>query len=316
VAIKGKIWNFSIQCPVQHITQGVFTVAKISFPFTALKKWLIRIFVLIAVVVLLCRFWGTSEKDNQKPEKQEQTQQQQQQQQPVANSAPSKQTSAQAQAPVPRPAPAAPQPPAAPPAKSPPPTPVTTEELLRDLAEADGILAREAALRLIQRPEAMEQLVRMYGSGDAKVKARVIWCVRNLGEPGRLWLVDVVINSNNYRPVTVNLVKEILGLNGGGQMSEPPQVQPQQQPEPKAAQPKVNKDNWEKRIRLQEQFKAKQRELSRAEARVDRYIDTTPKYGNRDGVAFLRELKTLVSELRDMTAALSDELNGSDESAK
>jgi len=231
-----------------------------------------------------------------------------------------KQPAPQPTAPAPKPAEQPkPEEPAklAPVAPAPKANPVSVESLIEDLNSKDGSLAKEAACRLIQRPEAVEELVSAYATGGERLKPRVLWCIRNLGEPARLWLVGVIANPNNYRPRDVKVAVEIMCDFAKRQScslaeeksAKTDETKPKAEAPRNTASPDVSRDNWEKRIRLQEQLKFKQQMLARAESKLKRAIDSAVKQHNAQAVGNLTDLKELVQELRETVRTMSEELD-------
>jgi hypothetical protein len=207
-----------------------------------------------------------------------------------------------------------------------PATPISDQELIALLSDNDASLAMDAALRLVQRPSAIENLVTAYQSQDQNLKTRSLWVIKRLGEPARLYLVDIIANPNNFHPKTVRAAKELIGsIENAVQPAPvpapqpaptvPPQAQPGanaapaapavQPPAPQpAAQPSVPKDT-EDRIRIQEQLRAKKRELSRLQARCQLQSRMSARYRNPMLTAEISELQDHVRELEGIAAKLA-----------
>lgn len=288
---------------------------------SSFRRWAQRISVVVLVIgVLTWWFWPRANNNQQQPAA-------------AANPAPAQQPAPQP-APVPAPQPA-PQPAAPAPAQQPvprPATPVSDQELIALLSDNDASLAMDAALRLVGRPSAIESLVTAYQSQNQNLKTRSLWVIKRLGEPARLYMMDIIANPNNFHPKTVRAAKELIGsIENAVQPAPrpvapapaapaqqpapvvPPAAQPPaqpaapaaQQPTPQpAAQPSVPKDT-EDRIRIQEQLRAKKRELSRLQARYQLQSRMSARYRNSMLAAEISELQDHVKELEAIAARLA-----------
>ena len=99
------------------------------------------------------------------------------------------------------------------PSVPPPPSPAqlpSVQELIQDLGNSNGAVAKDAACRLLSRPEAIPNLVSLFSEANPNLKARVLWCFRRLGEPCRKFLVEAVNNPAFHRPAFVATARDIL----------------------------------------------------------------------------------------------------------
>ena len=86
-----------------------------------------------------------------------------------------------------------------------------TSELVLALTDTNGDIAKEAALQLIRRNNAIEPLVTLYADNTGNIKQRSLWCLRRMGEPARIWFNQVLSHKDYYHPKIIVAVREILG---------------------------------------------------------------------------------------------------------
>jgi hypothetical protein len=100
---------------------------------------------------------------------------------------------------------------------TPTPTPalvsVSIQELILGLSNKDETMAIQSATRLIGRQEdvekSVEALVTSFAFGDDVMKKRVIWCLRQMNEPVRVFFNKVRSNPHNWHPRVLIAIDEI-----------------------------------------------------------------------------------------------------------
>lgn len=226
------------------------------------------------------------------------------------------------QQPVPKPT--APDPVAQPAPR--PATPISDQELIALLSDSDANLAMDAALRLVQRPSAIESLVTAYQSQDQNLKTRSLWVIKRLGEPARLYMVDIIANPNNFHPKTVRIAKELIGSIENAVQPAPraetpaqqpaPVVPPQAQPtapaapaapavQPPVPQPEAKSDaekETDDQAGVQEQLRAKKRELTRLKARHQHQGRMPAAYRSPTLAKEISKLEDDIKKLEDILA--------------
>jgi hypothetical protein len=182
----------------------------------------------------------------------------------------------------------------------------------------------DAALRLVQRPSAIESLVVAYQSQDQNLKIRSLWVIKRLGEPARLYLVDIIANPNNFHPKAVRAAKELIGsIENAVQPAPrsaapaqqpapivPPAAQPPAQPSAPAAQPPapqpeakpIAEEKTEDPGKVQEQLRAKKRELTRLKARYQHQSRMPAAYRSPTLAKEISKLEDDIKKLEDILA--------------
>ena len=219
------------------------------------------------------------------------------------------------------------RPPAEPAAPSVPTVPVTpvaihvppsVQELISALGDKNGAVAKEAAVRLINLA-AVAELTDAFVLGDSKMKERVLWCLRQMNEPVRVFFSEVRSKPMEFHPRVKVAVEEItMALSGSFY-------------QPATSQPPADQsltDETEKKIlllQLENQLKDKRRELQGLRAKMlqaARAAHTTwvsPGYYwsrqarslaiQRQYAAECISLKANIAEAEGVISLLSDEIN-------
>jgi len=99
------------------------------------------------------------------------------------------------------------------PVPTPEPTPepapaVSVQDLILDLGDSNGSVAREAAVQLTSC-DSVEELVTAFANGDAVIKQRVVWCLKQMNEPVRIFFAKVRSAPYNWHPRVRVAVEEI-----------------------------------------------------------------------------------------------------------
>jgi hypothetical protein len=176
----------------------------------------------------------------------------------------------------------------------------------------------DAALRLVQRPSAIENLITAYQSQDQNLKTRSLWVIKRLGEPARLYLVDIIANPNNFHPKAVRAAKELIGsienaVQPAPRPATPTPATPAQQPapivppaaQPPAPQPEakpIAEGKTEDLTEVQEQLRAKKRELTRLKARYQHQSRMPAAYRSPTLAKEISKLEDDIKKLEDILA--------------
>jgi len=192
-----------------------------------------------------------------------------------------------------------------------PPAPlISISDLMQDMRSNDVKIAKEAALRLIRRQDTVLALVEAYGSNDKTMKARALWCLKNMGETTRNLLNQILSNPNQYRPGLVFTAQNIADELGGN-FSPPESDATNKATENGEIIARINelKANLASKeaeySQLLTELKKQAKELSETTVKLETNARMALHTHNRQDAIYVVQLKAYVEELKENVSKLS-----------
>jgi chromosome segregation ATPase len=182
---------------------------------------------------------------------------------------------------------------------------VPISSLIQDMGSNDVKIAKEAAYRLIRRQDTVLAIVEAYDSNET-MKARALWCLKNMGETTRSWLNKVLSNPEQYRPSLVFAAKNIADELGGN-FSMPEYKN--EEIIAKINELKTSLANKEFEYnQLFTELKKQIKELSEATIRLETSAKIALRTHNRQDAFYVVHFKVYVEELKENVSKLSDKI--------
>jgi len=190
---------------------------------------------------------------------------------------------------------------------------VPISNLVQDMGSNDIRTAKEAAYRLIRRQDTVSALVEAYSSNDKTMKARALWCLKNMGETTRNWLNQVLSNPDQYRPSLVSAAQNIADELGGN-FSPPESNATKKATENEEVLAKINelKANLVSKeaeySQLLTELKKQAKELSATTVKLETNAKMALRTHNRQDAIYVVQLKAYVEELKENISKLSGKI--------
>ncbi len=194
--------------------------------------------------------------------------------------------------------------------------PPSTQELILALGDSNGAVAKEAAVQLINLA-AVSELTDAFATGNSKMKERVLWCLRQMNEPVRVFFSEVRSKPMDFHPRVKVAVEEIsTALSGGFYQST---IGPVDEPTENSIEKRVLLLRLENQLKEERTTLAELRSKMLQAARNAHTSWVSPGYyWNRQAksITVRRQyamecisLKTQITETEGVISLLSDEIN-------